>query len=131
VAALRLDLGQLPIRDRAVLRIVNRVRLANAEQLGTLVYHSRRYTQIRLRGLWDLGYHERSAGMIIPTRNLAMNLDARTSPARFLIRDRDTKFSGPFEAVLRSEGMRVIRIPVRAPNAKAYAERAIETIRAE
>ena len=48
VAALRLDPGQLPIRDRAVLRILNRARLANAEQLGILVYHSRRYTQIRL-----------------------------------------------------------------------------------
>ena len=38
---------------------------------------------------------------------------------------------GPFDAVLRSEGMRVIRTPVRAPNANAYAERVIETLRAE
>jgi hypothetical protein len=60
VATLRLDPGQLPIRDRAALRILNRARLANAEQLCTLVYHSRRYTQIRLRRLWDLGYLERS-----------------------------------------------------------------------
>jgi hypothetical protein len=60
VTALRLDPGQLPIRDRAVLRILNRTRLANAEQLGILVYHSRRYTQIRLRRLWNLGYLERS-----------------------------------------------------------------------
>ena len=50
---------------------------------------------------------------------------------RFLIRDRDTKFCRPFDTVLRSEGMRVIRTPVRAPNANAHAERAIETIRAE
>jgi putative transposase len=64
-------------------------------------------------------------------RNLALDLDARASPVRFLIRDRDTKFSRSFDTVLRSEGMRVIRTPVRAPNANAYAERVIETIRAE
>lgn len=60
VATLRLDPGQLPIRDRAVLRILNRARLANAEQLGILVYRNRHYAQIRLRRLWDLGYVERS-----------------------------------------------------------------------
>jgi len=60
-----------------------------------------------------------------------MNLDGRSPAIRFLIRDRDTKFSRSFDAVLRSEGMRVIRTPVRTPNANAYAERVIETIRAE
>ncbi|HTE86726.1 MAG TPA: integrase core domain-containing protein, partial [Dehalococcoidia bacterium] len=64
-------------------------------------------------------------------RNLALRLDARTNPARFLIRDRDAKFSRSFDAVLRSEGMRVIRTPIQAPNANAYAERVIETMRAE
>ena len=65
-ATLRLDPGQLPIRDRAVLRILNRARLANAEQLGILVYRNRHYAQIRLRRLWDLGYLERS-GLPPPT----------------------------------------------------------------
>ena len=66
VPALRLDPGQLPIRDRAVLRILNRARLANAEQLGILVYRNRHYAQIRARRLWDLGYLERS-GLPPPT----------------------------------------------------------------
>ena len=48
---------------------------------------------------------------------------------RFLIRDRDAKFCGLFDTVLRAEGMRVIRTPIRAPN--AHAERVIETIRIE
>jgi putative transposase len=63
-------------------------------------------------------------------RNLVMDLDDRSPAIRFLIRDRDTKFL-PFDTVLRSEGMQVIRTPFRAPNANAHAERVIETIRAE
>ena len=75
--------------------------------------------------------HPDSAWVTQQARNLALRLDARTTPARFLVRDRDAKFSRPFDTVLRSEGMRVIRTPVRAPNANAYAERVIETMRAE
>ena len=60
-----------------------------------------------------------------------MDLDGHSPAIRFLIRDRDAKFCGPFDTVLRSEGMRVIRTPIRAPNANAHAERVIETIRAE
>jgi putative transposase len=75
--------------------------------------------------------HPDSAWVTQQARNLALGLDARSSHVRFLVRDRDTKFSRSFDAVLRSEGMRVIRTPVRAPNANAHAERVIETIRAE
>jgi putative transposase len=64
-------------------------------------------------------------------RNLALGLDARTCPVRFLIRDRDAKFSRSFDEVIRSEGARVIVTPVRAPNANAHAERVVETMRAE
>ncbi len=60
-----------------------------------------------------------------------MNLDDRSTAVRFLIRDRDTKFSRSFDEVVRSEGAKVILTPIRAPNANAHAERVIETIRAE
>ena len=75
--------------------------------------------------------HPDSAWVTQQARNLALDLDARASPVRFLIRDRDAKVSRSFDAVLRSEGMRVIRTPIRAPNANACAERVIETMRAE
>jgi len=75
--------------------------------------------------------HPDAAWVTQQARNLAMKLDGRSRAIRFLIRDRDAKFSGPFDAVVRSEGMRVIRTPVRAPNANAHAEWVIETLRAE
>ena len=75
--------------------------------------------------------HPDSAWVTQQARNLALDLDGHSPAIRFLIRDRDTKFCRPFDTVLRSEGMRVIRTPIQAPNANAYAERVIETIRAE
>jgi transposase InsO family protein len=63
-------------------------------------------------------------------RNLMMQLGDE-QPFRLLIHDRDTKFGGAFDEIFRSEGIKVIRTPVRAPNANAYAERWVRTVRAD
>jgi putative transposase len=63
-------------------------------------------------------------------RNLIMQLgDER--PFRFLIRDRDRRYSHAFDELFRSEAITVIRTPVQAPNANAHAERWVRTLRAD
>jgi putative transposase len=57
--------------------------------------------------------------------------DERVTPIRFLIRDRDAKFTAAFDEVFRSEDIRIVRSPARAPKANAIAERLVGTLRRE
>jgi len=63
-------------------------------------------------------------------RNLVMQLDDEHA-FRLLVHDRDAKFSAAFDEVFRTEGIDMIRTPVQAPNANAYAERWVRTLRAD
>jgi putative transposase len=72
-----------------------------------------------------------TAWMLQQARNLLMKLDGRHKPARFLIHDRDAKFPAAFDALLASDGVKVIRTPVRVPNANAHMERWVGTVRRE
>jgi transposase InsO family protein len=63
-------------------------------------------------------------------RNLVMQL-GDDHAFRFLVHDRDTKFTHAFDEIFRTEGVKVIRTPIQAPNANAYAERWVRTLRAD
>jgi putative transposase len=64
-------------------------------------------------------------------RNLLMDLGDRVAQFTFVIRDRDSKFTGMVDAVFACEAIRILRTPVRAPRANAIAERWIGTVRRE
>ena len=64
-------------------------------------------------------------------RQVVWELQEREPAIRFLIRDNDKKFTESFDTVLQSEGIHVIPTPYQAPNANAYAERWVRTVREE
>jgi putative transposase len=75
--------------------------------------------------------HPNESWVTQQARQVAWSLADREEPVRFLIRDRDQKFTWHFDAVFRAEGIRRIRTPIRAPQANAVAERFVRTIRRE
>jgi putative transposase len=64
-------------------------------------------------------------------RNLAREWPDAEGQVRFLVRDRDSKFTRAFDEVFRSQAVRVLRTPLRAARANAYAERWVRTVRTE
>ena len=64
-------------------------------------------------------------------RNFVAELEDKGRSFKFLVRDRDSKFTVAFDAVFTSAGTRVIKCPVRTPSANAFAERWVGTVRRE
>jgi putative transposase len=69
--------------------------------------------------------------MMQQARNLLVDLDERSQRPRFLIADRDAKFSRAFDAIFHDEGMKVTGTPIRSPNANAHVERWVGSARRE
>ena len=67
--------------------------------------------------------HPAGAWVTQQARNLLMNLEGRADGLKFLIRDRDTKFTAAFDAVFTAIGTRITQTPVRAPRARNLRKR--------
>ncbi len=69
------------------------------------------------------------AWVVQRARNFTSDLEDAGRRFRFLIRDRDTKFTASFDEVFKAIGISAIRTPVRSPKANAFAERWVRTVR--
>jgi len=92
------------------------------------LHHDNR--RVHLAGVTE---HPTATWVLQRARTLLMDLEDRagTRAIKFLIRDRDTKFTAAFDAVFTAIGARILRTPVRAPRANAIAERWICSVRRE
>lgn len=75
--------------------------------------------------------HPTSLWVTQQARHLVWALEDRGRLVRYLIRDRDAKFTRCFDDALRSIGVTVILTPIQAPNANAFSERWVGTVRRE
>lgn len=78
--------------------------------------------------LFNLTEHPQADWVVQQLRNLSLEQDKLP---RFILHDRDSKFSEEFDAFAQGSGTEIIRLPARSPNLNAYAERWVRSVREE
>jgi putative transposase len=75
--------------------------------------------------------HPDGAWVTQQARQVAWTLVESEKPVRFLIRDRDGKFTSSFDAVFEAQDLRVVRTPIQTPEVNGIAERFVRTVRSD
>jgi transposase InsO family protein len=91
------------------------------------------FIELGRRRIWITGVsaHPNAGWVTQQARNVTGDLTDADIAAKFLVRDRDTKYVGSFDEVFKAEGTEILRTPFRTPNANAFAERFVRTVRSE
>ncbi len=91
------------------------------------------FIELGRRRIWMTGVtaHPNAAWVTQQARNLTGDLADAGIDAKFLVRDRDTKYVASFDEVFMAEGAEILKTPYRTPNANAFAERFVRTVRSE
>ena len=91
------------------------------------------FIEVGRRRIWITGVtaHPNANWVTQQARNVAGDIADTGIDVKFLVRDRDTKYVANFDAIFRSEGTQILQTPFRTPNANAYAERFVRTVRSE
>jgi putative transposase len=135
----RAGLGPAPRRSRPGWREFLRAQAASIVACDFFTVESvllRRYYVLFFiahasRRVWLAGCSSNPTGAWVTQRVRNVGLDLADQGMRFLIRDRDSKYSGSFDEAFRTAGIRIVKTPVRAPKANAIAERFVRTVRGE
>jgi putative transposase len=139
----RHGLGPAPVRRTNGPSWVEFLKAQAAETVAIDFFHVDTITLTRVYVLFLIEVENRRVHLLTLTdhptgpwvtqtaRNHLMDLNDQAQRFRFLVRDRDTKFTAAFDAVFTAAGIDVLRIPPRAPHTNAYAERWVRTIRTE
>jgi transposase InsO family protein len=126
--ALRPEPGHVPppaSRDHA------RLRLLHVETFNLRRYYVLFFIELASRRVHLAGCTTNPTGAWVTQQARNLSFTGVFQQTRFLIHDRDSKFTAAFDEVFLSERIRVIHTPIRAPQANAYAERFVRTVRAE
>jgi transposase InsO family protein len=91
------------------------------------------FIELGRRSVWITGVtaHPNALWVTQQARNVTCDLADAEITSRFLVRDRDTKYVASFDNVFKAEGAQILRTPFRTPNANAFAERFVRTVRSE